>query len=69
MKPPDVLMLHPGVTVADIARALRRSGIGVSNSDFPQLFTVSRIPPRFPNADNVIDLAPELPALLKPQAE
>lgn len=69
MKPPDVLMLQPGVTVADIAKALRRSGLAVSDSDFPQLFTVGRVPPRFPNAANVIDLAPELPALLKPQAE
>lgn len=62
----EVLMLADGLTIADVVRAFRRSGLAVSNGAFPNLFVIGKAVPRF-SADNVIDLAAEIPALLRPQ--
>ena len=59
MTRPDMLMLR-GLTIADLARALRGSGYGISNGP---VFVIAPLPVRF--SGNVIDLAP---ALLRPQA-
>lgn len=64
MSRPEIIMLN-GVTVADVARALRKSGLAISNGAFPTLFVIARAASRFPDS-NVIDLA--APSLLKRQA-
>ena len=62
----EVLMLGPGVTVADLANALGKSGLTVSNGPFPNLFVINKTQPKRFYADNVIDLT--VPLLCRRQA-
>jgi hypothetical protein len=64
---PGTFALLEGVSVADIARALRRSGFAISNGPVSNVFIIKRAPVRFTDA-KVIDLAQELPALIRRQA-
>lgn len=66
MNRPDVVLLE-GVTPADVARALRASGLAISNGPFESLFVIKRVPKRFA-AENVIDLTAEVPTLCRRQA-
>lgn len=61
----DIIILK-GVTVADVARALAKSGLGISNGAFKTLFVISPTPSRFPTEPNVIDLT--VPAFHRRQA-
>lgn len=63
----EVILLHPDVDVQDIARALRKSGLGISNDPLDaSLFIIAPLLQRFPSEPNVIDLA--VPQLLRRQA-
>ena len=57
------IVLSDGLTIQDVIRALRYSGIGISNTHDPHIFRADRLPSALPAYDYTI------PALLRRQAE
>lgn len=63
-----MIVLNGDLTIADVIHALRKSGLAVSDGYVRNVYALSRIPDRFPDYKNVIDLTVEQPAFLRRQA-